>query len=351
VRAHDLAGVGHTLAVGDGAGSCRAATIALGANVTGRSVASAFCNERFPGDESRQHEWNDATGDLRGNVVMSIIRVFPRKTSMTPTDGLAFVGDPPLGKQLTFLEKPNLPRPEADEVHVSVTFTWDKEEGNRLVDAWKEYYSVVKLGGPAITGSNGDFTPGKYIRHGVTFTSRGCPNRCPWCLVPEYEGPLRLLDIAPGYIIQDNNFLATPKHHRLAVYKMLQEQPRAAIFSGGLESRRVTDEIAEELRSIRIHSVFLAADTDAALKPLQSAVDRLAFLKLRSNKMRSYVMIGRNETIEQAEQRLEAVWEIGCMPFSQLYQPSERYIKYPRKWRDLNRKWSRPAAIRASHKK
>ena len=267
-----------------------------------------------------------------------IIRVFPRKTAMTPTDELAFVGDPPLW------------RPEADEVHVSVTFTWDKEEGDRLVDAWSNYYPVVKLGGPAITGSNGDFTPGRYVKPGVTFTSRGCPNHCPWCLVPLHEGPLRLLDIAPGHIVQDNNFLATPQAHRLAVYEMLREQPRAAVFSGGLESSLVTDEIAGELQSIRIHSVFLAADTDAALGPLQAAIDRLSFLRLRSNKMRCYVMIGRNETIEQAEQRLEAVWEIGCLPFSQLYQPPEHYIKYPREWRDLNRKWSRPAAIRAAHK-
>ena len=44
------------------------------------------------------------------------IRVFPRQTAMTPTDELAFVGDPPL----------SLWRPSADEVHVSVTFTWDK---------------------------------------------------------------------------------------------------------------------------------------------------------------------------------------------------------------------------------
>jgi len=281
---------------------------------------------------------------------MSIIRVFPRKTSMTPTDELAFVGDPPLGKQLALFEKLSLPRPEADEVHVSVTFTWDKEEGKRLADAWGEYYPVVKLGGPAITGSNGDFTPGRYVKPGVTFTSRGCPNHCPWCLVPLHEGPLRLLDIAPGHIIQDNNFLATPQAHRLAVYEMLREQPRAAVFSGGLESSLVTDEIAGELQSIRIHSVFLAADTDAALGPLQAAIDRLSFLRLRSNKMRCYVMIGRGETIEQAEQRLEAVWEIGCLPFSQLYQPPEHYIKYPREWRDLNRKWSRPAAIRAAHK-
>ena len=268
---------------------------------------------------------------------MKIVRVFPRKTSMTPTDGLAFVGDPPLW------------RPEADEVHISVTFTWDIKEGDRLAAAWANYYPVVKIAGPAVTGSNGDFVPGRYIKPGVTFTSRGCPNHCLWCLVPDYEGPLRLLDIQPGYIIQDNNFLATPQHHRLAVYEMLRQQPRAAIFSGGLESSLVTDEIANELQSIRIHSVFLAADTDGALGPLQCAVDRLAFLGLRSNKLRCYVMIGR-ELLEQAERRLEAVWEIGCLPFSQLYQPPERYIKYPRRWRDLNRKWSRPAAIRAAHK-
>jgi len=256
---------------------------------------------------------------------------------MTPIDNMASIGDPPLW------------RPEADEVHVSVTFTWDIEEGKRLAAAWSNYYPRVRLGGPAITGSNGDFTPGRYIKLGVTFTSRGCPNHCPWCLVPEYEGPLQLLDIKPGHIIQDNNFLATPRRHRYAVYEMLHQQSRAAIFSGGLESSRVTGEIARELESIRIHSIFLAADTDAALKPLQSAVDRLSFLGLRSNKMRCYVMIGRNETVEQAKRRLEAVWEIGCLPFSQLYQPPEQYIRYSREWRQLNRKWSRPAAIRAAH--
>jgi len=271
---------------------------------------------------------------------MSIIRVFPRKTSMTPTDELAFVGDPPLF------------RLEANEVHVSVTFTWDAAEGRRLAQAWANHYSTVKLGGPAISEANGPFVAGRYIRPGVTFTSRGCPNKCPWCLVPESEGALRLLDIVPGHIIQDNNFPATPKAHRLAVYEMLRQQPRAAVFSGGLESTRITDEIAAEFQLIRIKKVFLAADTDAALRPLQDAVSRLSFLGLRSNKLRCYVMIGYcNGTIAQATRRLEAVWEIGCLPFSQLYQPPDRYLKYSREWRELNRAWSRPALIRAAHKK
>lgn len=272
---------------------------------------------------------------------MRIIRVFPRKTSYTPKDPLSFIGDPPLG----------LWRPEADEVHVSVAFTWDIEEGQRLADAWRQYYPVVRLGGPAFDDAGNGFEPGQYVRHGVTFTSRGCPNRCPWCLVPRREGRLRLLDIAPGWIVQDNNFLATPRGHQEKVYSMLKTQRCGAIFSGGLEAARVDDWVVERLRDLRINEVFLAADTSGALPALRRAVDRLAFLGRNSNKMRCYVMIGFNgETIDQAEARLEEVWEAGCLPFCQLYRDPDKEIRYTTEWRDLARKWMRPAAIRASHK-
>lgn len=55
-------------------------------------------------------------------------------------------------------------------------------------------------------------------------------------------------------------------------------------------------------------------------------------------------MIGyKNETIIEAETRLEQVYNLGFRPFSQLYQ-SETKIKYPKEWKKLNRTWSRPAA-------
>lgn len=264
---------------------------------------------------------------------MRIVRVFPRRTTCTPRDPLAFVGDPPLL------------RPQADEVHVSVAFSWDVAEGERLAEAWAQYYPVVKLGGPAIDGEGDMFTPGVYVKPGITFTSRGCPNRCPWCLV---RGDLRVLPITPGYVIQDNNFLACPPEHRKQVYEMLAEQSRAAVFAGGLEARRVTDEIAVELRGVRIREVFLAADSWGALPALEQAVRRLGFLSRRQ--LRCYVLIGFNgETLEEASERLEAVWRIGCLPFAQLYQPSEQYINYSQDWRKLARKWSRPAVMFACH--
>lgn len=267
---------------------------------------------------------------------MKIIRVFPRKTSLTPEDTYAFVGDPPLW------------RPGADEVHVSVTFTWDIREGHRLRDAWAQHYPIVRIGGPAIAPPKGGFEPGMYIKDGVTFTSRGCPHRCPWCLVPGREGALRLLDIKPGWIIQDNNFLATPRQHQEQVYAMLRSQCHKIDFAGGLEAARIDDWVASQLQRLRISQLFLACDTETALKPLRLAVSRLPFLNRRQ--LRCYVLIGfHSETLSRAERRLEAVWQAGCLPFAQLFQPSTHYVKYPLDWRNLARRWSRPAIIFSRH--
>lgn len=267
---------------------------------------------------------------------MEIIRVFPRRTNMTPTDEYSFVGDITMFASMI----------EADEVHISVTFTWDIEEGYRLKEEWSEYFPVVKIGGPAFGDRGGWFIPGRYIKNGVTFTSRGCFNRCPWCLV---KTDLKLLDIKPGYIVQDDNLLQCPKPHIEQVFSMLRSQKRGIKFSGGLEAGLVDDYVVDLLKSVSIKEIYLAADSIASLKPLKKAVEKLPYLG--RDKLRCYTLLGFNgETIEQAEDRLEQVWEIGCMPFAQLYQPPDKYIDYPIEWRRLSRTWSRPAAMRAMHR-
>lgn len=269
--------------------------------------------------------------------MMRTIRVFPKRTNHTPDDPMAFIGDPPLW------------RPAADEVHISVTFTWDIEEGKRLAEAWMNHYPVVRLGGPAFDSPANGFTPGMYVKHGVTFTTRGCDNRCPWCLVPQREGKLaELPDFAPGHIIQDNNLLQSSHAHLRQVFAMLKVQRKAAIFAGGLDARLIDNWVAEQLRGLRIGQVFLAADTEAALDPLEMALIKLSFLPRR--KKRVYVLIGRRgETTASALCRLEKVWRLGGLPFVQLYQPPDTYIKYSHEWRTLARTWSRPAAMFALH--
>lgn len=270
---------------------------------------------------------------------MKILRVFPRHTSFTPTDAYAFVGDPPMM------------RPEADEVHVSCAFTWDVERAKRLAAAWGQYYPVVKLGGPAFASPAEDFTPGMYLKDGVTFTSRGCNNRCPWCLVSEREGKLRLLNpISPGYIINDNNFLETGHAHMEKVFAMLRQQKHRAEFTGGLEPELVDDWFADQLRGLRVGQVFFACDTDAHIPILAKAAERLSFLG--RDRLRCYVLLAyKGESIERGLARLKAVWDTGCIPFAPLYQPPEKRIDYSEEWRHLARMWSRPAETKALMKR
>ena len=250
---------------------------------------------------------------------------------MTPGDDYAFVGDPPLI------------RPVADEVHISCAFTWDIPKATRLVSAWRQYYPIVKVGGPALGSPVNGFIPGLYIKRGVIFTSRGCNNQCPWCLVYR-EGKLLELPITEGNIVQDNNLLQCSKLHIAKVFEMLRAQGKIQL-SGGLDSTRITTDIAEQIRSLRISQIFLAADTKQALKPLERAIKRL---NLPRDKVRCYALLAFNgESMSDCEERLETIWELGAMPFAQLYQPPDKWIKYPKDWRDLARRWSRPAAMKA----
>jgi hypothetical protein len=251
---------------------------------------------------------------------------------MTPTDDYAFVGDPPLI------------RPEATEVHVDCTFTWDIPEARRLEAAWRQYY-MTKIGGAANNDFGGQFTPGLYVRQGVTFTSRGCNNRCPWCLAWQREGRFREIEIHPGNNILDNNILQCSKEHWSEVVDMLRSQ-RGVRFSGGLDSRELTDSQADDLRTLSIKHLFFACDTKEAIKPLERAKRRLEGFTM--SELRAYVLIAfNNETIDQAQARLIEVYELGFMPFAQLYQPPDDHIKYSREWRELARVWTRPAIAKA----
>jgi len=264
-----------------------------------------------------------------------LIRVFPRRTKATPTDEMAFVGEPPLF------------RPEADEVHVSVTFTWDLERAEVLARSWGRYYPNVRIGGPALGDPGEDFVPGMYVRPGYTFTSRGCPNRCPFCLVPEREGLIReLRPLAIGNDVLDNNLLACSDEHIGHVLAMLSARPRAARFSGGLQAERCTPAMVDRLRSVRISELFLAYDALNSWGVVSCAINRFRAAGLRQRQVRCYVLAGfGDDTPAAAGGRCEQVLDAGGVPFMMLYQPAEEFIRYSREWTRLGRKWMRPAAI------
>jgi hypothetical protein len=268
-----------------------------------------------------------------------VLRVFPRRTSATPTDDLAVVGDPGL-----FV-------PECDEVHVSCLFTWDLPEAERLARAWSALRPTF-LGGPA-TGMRGEaFTPGLYLADGYVVTSRGCPNRCWFCSVPGREGhEVREVPIVDGYHVVDDNLLACSDEHVRGVFGMLSRQTRRAEFGGGLEAARLLDWHAAAIVALRPETMFFAYDTPDDWAPLVRAVEALrdhgqAFA---GHRVRCYVLCrypkGREwaaDTVEAAEGRMRAVAGLGVMPQAMLYVGPTGKRRTEASWSDFARRWARP---------
>ena len=273
----------------------------------------------------------------RGRPV-TILRVFPCRTAQTPDDDLAYVGWPQLWL------------PEVDEVHISVTFTWDMPLAVRLAEAWGKV-APVKIGGPATEAPSGDFTPGMYVKRGVVFTSRGCPRRCSWCLAWKREGKVRELPITDGHLVQDDNLLACSDEHVRAVFAMLHRQKAQGHrpqFTGGLDVRLLKDWHITALRDLRPKQMFFACDSPEMLRPVQEAGERLldAGWTVASRTLRCFVLIGYpGDTPEAAEERCVAVLKAGFWPMAMLYQGEGAAPVVT--WRPVQQRWCRPARTAA----
>lgn len=261
---------------------------------------------------------------------------------MTPDDDDAYVGLPTM-----FV-------PQYDEVHISVTFTWDVPQLEMLGREWSKF-GAVKIGGPAWLTEAGAFTPGLYLKKGVTITSRGCPNNCSWCPVPQREGPIRELRIHPGNIIQDNNLLACSPQHVANVFAMLRKQ-RNIDFRGGLEASRINYWVVDQLRSLHISQLWLSYDRPGNIVALRTATEKLRG-HFNRDQLRCYVLIGyKGDTPAKALSRLRQAWDLGLLPYAMQYrtpEPDRRgsFLQEGQEWKELAAKWSSARIIKAMNRK
>lgn len=275
-----------------------------------------------------------------------LARVFPRKNKATPRDDLAFFGPPP-----------NLFPFQVDEVHVDVTFTQDKSHAEWLAEQWR-HIAPVKIGGVAYELDRADpyplaFEPGRYVKVGYTFTSRGCPRRCWFCSVwKKRPEATPIPGFHDGWNVLDDNLLSCPEPHVRAVFSMLSRQGRRIEFTGGLEAAALEDYQVGLLVDMKPRpNCFFAYDPGDPFETLKAAADRLIAggFTSRSHRLRTYVLIGYpKDTLALAEARLQQMLGIGFTPHAMLWSPetasAEKYRPGP-EWRRFQRLWARPAII------
>ena len=267
-----------------------------------------------------------------------IARVFPSKTTATPDDDFAFFGLPP--------EQPI----DVSEVHVSVTFNWDKPAGEFLAGRWAKAGYKTKIGGPAYGDRHADvFIPGMYLKKGYVITSRGCDNNCWFCAVPQ---GVKELPITDGHNLLDDNLLACSDGHIKAVFEMLGRQKERPVFTGGLEAKGLKEWHVELLAKVKPKAMFFAYDTPDDYEPLFAAGKLLQAhgFTLKKRKAFCYVLCGYpGDTLPEAKKRMIDTLKAGFMPFAMQYRDYDSGFKDPT-WGRFQRSWCRPAAIVASNK-
>jgi hypothetical protein len=279
--------------------------------------------------------------DGMGGKAMKIARVFPRRTNATPVDSLAFIGSPDIFSGLL----------EVDRVHISVAFSWDIPEAERLGKEWAQI-APVEIGGPALGQRGEDFIPGMYLREGYVITSRGCPNRCWFCSVWRREGDnIRELPVTDGWNVLDDNLLACSENHIREVFSMLSRQKKRIIFSGGLEAKKLELWHVQELAKLKPKEMFFAYDTPDDRDPLFNAGKLLLGngFNHQSHSLRAYVLVGfPGDTFEKAEKRLNETMQAGFLPFAMLYR--DKTGNRDPAWIRFTWPWARPAVISAKYR-
>lgn len=90
------------------------------------------------------------------------------------------------------------------------------------------------------------------------FLTRGCPNKCRWCVVPKKEGAIRpYMDVDEiaiegrrKLVLMDNNILAAGDYCIQQLQKIIEKGYRVD-FNQALDARLVTDEIAQLLAKVK----------------------------------------------------------------------------------------------------
>lgn len=112
------------------------------------------------------------------------------------------------------------------------------------------------------------------------FLTRGCPNRCRWCVVPQKEGGIRpYMDVdditlhgeRPYAVLMDNNVLACD--YGLSQLEKIAERRYHVDFNQGLDARLVTLDVARLLARVRwIKRIRFGCDTPAQIVECERAI-------------------------------------------------------------------------------
>ncbi len=222
--------------------------------------------------------------------------------------------------------------------YLSVVFSWQLQEAYQRATWYRSLGYYVRAGGPAMAMNPG-FLRGVAVqlnggsidalsRHNssATRTSQGCVWNCPFCIVPRlYDELVEFDDWEPKPIVCDDNFLACSGRHFDSAIDRLKPVKRIDIQ--GLDARLLTKYHACRLAELNLRAIHVGWDDIRLENQFLEAHQLFRQAGIPARLIRVYVLIGFNDTPEDALYRLQTIKALGSWPNPMRYQPLDAKMR------------------------
>lgn len=144
------------------------------------------------------------------------------------------------------------------------------------------------------------------------FLTRGCCNKCPWCVVPKKEGAInpywdieRVLDGKKKAVLMDNNILAAGEYG-MQQLRRIAEMGIRVDFNQALDARLVNEENAALLGRIKWigNTIRLGCDTHGQINDCENAIELIDKNGYKGIYFLYTMIGGGNSTIQECYERI-----------------------------------------------
>lgn len=170
----------------------------------------------------------------------------------------------------------------------------------------------------------------------IVWFSRGCPCKCPYCVVPQKEGsihsvePKRLNRNGKYIVVQDNNFFANPTWRTALDWLRATGQP---VDFQGVDLAYINNTKAKQLAKVRlVENQAIKISWDDPRKEIQRKL-RTLLKYIKPGKVMCYVLIGFWSDHAENLYRVRTLWDrFKVRPYIMSYNENDPYQKSFERW-------------------
>lgn len=162
--------------------------------------------------------------------------------------------------------------------------------------------------------------------YAIGYLTRGCPNKCRWCVVPKKEGNIKPYRTWEGIVRKDTDKLVLMDNNILACQcgieqlQSLTESGYRIDLNQGMDARLVNDNIAKILSRLKwIRFIRFSCDQKSQIEPVKKAIELLGKHGVKPYRIFIYLLVTAD--IQDAVERVETLKEYKSVT---LYAQAER---------------------------